>query len=693
MNSSITNFIPNSLPKSKSVKLLLLSILVLSAFSLVSVAPAHATFALPDPAGCTTPGLGISKAVFVNGLSANTAHAGDTLTYQVTVGLVTSTDCNISGATIYFLYPNDTKADNACGGIAVCDLSGYAGVVTVATNVAISRASVLDSITSATCSGTPAPVSGCTWDVPGSYTAATADLVDNGFDGFSCAVGISNPCELVGLTSIKDQTLTNPTGVAAAQGGIQVSVLAPHISVVKATTPKVEVGSSIAVTANVTNDGNTGLNNVTAVDDHAGPLTCGTTTLAANASTTCTGSFTAPATPGTVTNTVTVSGTDAAGQTVTNTANATTTVIKVGVSVTMACTPSSQPAPGTITWRANETNTGSASETLTDVFAGAVTGTSGPSTVAPGGSVAFTATASGLSGGSYTASVNATATDQTGANATASASATCTVIPPSENVKQFTGVGTIRGTTASGTISADGLSATISQLKVGPQVYFQVTYFVSNTQAFMGSAYDGKSHYFTLWDKWGGNIMALDCSPSAFSNPTLTVGGTAPDPMTGVTSCGTTHSFSIDPRSLQYQNYINGGGSSGPATLGSCTGTPLAPSQGTALIIIQTGNQQACTNPGQGAGTLTDGKSYDVQVIWDIGTLSPGSSATVTVVIAGGMNPGGVLYPSSAGCSVVNTGPVVRAWTSSPFVLNKGTVLWARPTTNSLSICAPTVTA
>ncbi len=83
------------------------------------------------------------------------------------------------------------------------------------------------------------------------------------------------------------------------------------------------------------------------------------------------------------------------------------------------------------------------------------------------------------------------------------------------NVKQFTDSGAFDGFTVP-EISSDGLGSVVSELHSGPRIWWQVTYHFENTEAFLGDQYDGEGHYFILWDKWRGNLMALDSPPEAF---------------------------------------------------------------------------------------------------------------------------------------------------------------------------------
>ncbi|MCX8182722.1 MAG: hypothetical protein N3D12_06340 [Candidatus Methanomethyliaceae archaeon] len=49
------------------------------------------------------------------------------------------------------------------------------------------------------------------------------------------------------------------------------------------------------------------------------------------------------------------------------------------------------------------------------------------------------------------------------------------------------------------------------QTKTGPGIWWIVNYTVKNM--------DTEGHYYILWDKWGGNLLILNSTPSAF-NPT-----------------------------------------------------------------------------------------------------------------------------------------------------------------------------
>ncbi|MEM2347980.1 MAG: SdrD B-like domain-containing protein, partial [Sulfolobales archaeon] len=176
-------------------------------------------------------------------------------------------------------------------------------------------------------------------------------------------------------------------------------------------------------------------------------------------------------------------------------------------------------------------------------------------------------------------------------------------------------------------VIVDPITSDVSQIKTGPGIWWEITYFVENK--------DSEGHYYILWDKWGGNLMVLNSTPIAFNQSTKLL--TLAD---GV-------SFKID-----YSGYS--------AYLG--TGLTLNPSKGTAIATLHKGDQQQGTNPGKGKGTTNDGKAYDVDIRWEIGWLNPGESATLKIYLAPGQNPGGQLQFSRWGTYVINTGPRVRAY-------------------------------
>jgi len=92
----------------------------------------------------------------------------------------------------------------------------------------------------------------------------------------------------------------------------------------------------------------------------------------------------------------------------------------------------------------------------------------------------------------------------------------------------------------------------------------------------------------------------------------------------------------------------------------------LSTHSGIAYMTLHTGDQQEGTNPGKGRGNNKDGSSYDVDISWYVYVPS-GETAYLTIYVAPGINPGGVLQFSSWGTNVINTGPRVRVWADGTY--------------------------
>ncbi len=229
-------------------------------------------------------------------------------------------------------------------------------------------------------------------------------------------------------------------------------------------------------------------------------------------------------------------------------------------------------------------------------------------------------------------------------------------------LKQFTGSGAFDGFTAPETYPSGSV---VHELHSGPRIWWEVTYYFENSEAFLGDEFDGEGHYFILWDKWGGNLMALDSPPVAF------------DEVENIVTLENTEEFDINPRlgvaEDGYKGYIHP----------SLDISDLA-SQGNAYITLHIGDQQQGTNPGKGRGSHPkDGNSYDADIRWEIGWLEPDENAELTIYIAPGKNPGGKLQFSSPGSYWINTGPRVRVYGDSGYE----DFLYALDKTVQLCVC------
>jgi hypothetical protein len=351
-------------------------------------------------------------------------------------------------------------------------------------------------------------------------------------------------------------------------------------------------------------------------------------------------------------------GVDQEGASVSDTDSQTVTVLHPAIAIAKTGTPASQLAPGTVTWEVIVTNTGdialavNVSDTRSGVLDTLLI-------LAPGANKTYSYVESGLGPGTYTNNATATGGYQLG-TVSATASDTVEVIRISV-LKEFASV-TVLPRSGFNASLVNATYVDVNGTKSGPNVYFTIQYYFENSLDFLGDDYDGEAHNFTLWDKWGGNLMALGSPPASFSTPKLTLADNS--------------TFDINPRKTgkdTYRKYIDNG----------LNITDLA-SQGSAWITMHMGDQQNGTNPGKGKGNSKDGSSYDTDTVWYIGELAPNASATLTLYIAPGMNPSGKnLQFSSIGTYVINTGPRVRAYGDT---YENEDFLYAVSRTNTLTV-------
>jgi len=235
-----------------------------------------------------------------------------------------------------------------------------------------------------------------------------------------------------------------------------------------------------------------------------------------------------------------------------------------------------------------------------------------------------------------------------------------------EFLKQFTGSGALDGFNAPTLYTGAYYSPLYSwteYTKSGPNIWWEVTYSVTNE--------DDEAHNYIMWDKWGGNLLILNSEPFSFTGYDK-----KNDPGTLILANG--EDFGIDYAG--YSGYV------GSAMYFDTA--PYAPSDGTAFATLHSGDQQEGTNPGKGRGSNgKDGKSYDVDIRWEIGILEPGQTATLTIILAPGINPGGILQFSSPGCNTVNTGPRVRVYGES---YADEDFMYSVDKTNQLHVCVKT---
>jgi len=508
------------------------------------------------------------------------------------------------------------------------------------------------------------PVIGPTVLAPGESSIALLNITIGGAPGI-----LSNIANATGTT------LNGITVVDVDAVSVRLIPYAPAILLEKSVNAtSIYSGESVQYTFNVTNVGDSILNDVTVVDDTldfvADPI-MGPLTLAPGESSVALVNITVGGV-GTLKNVANATGYSLDGQFVTDFDIAAVTIITPQVhpslEVTKTGTPDTQLAPGTITWNVTVTNTGDVPLTninVTDSRHGVL---GSFSTLAPNATGFFTIVESNLQPGNYT--------DQAFAagffapeNLTVIAfsdPAVC-IVKPVYILKQFTDVGVLPEGQSAG-FNAELFNQTqveVTGLKSGPFTYFYVTYYFENSVNFLGDNFDGQAHNFTLWDKWGSNLLALGSEPIVFD----------PTKNQNLLTLADASSFKIDPR-LQgtdsYRGYIGEG----------LDISNLA-SQGEAWITMHLGDQQNKSNPGRGKGTTKDGTSYDADIVWYIGELDINQNATLTLIIAPGKNPGGQLLFNKLGYNVINAGPRLRAYANT---YNDQDFLYSAQRTNTLTI-------
>jgi hypothetical protein len=209
-------------------------------------------------------------------------------------------------------------------------------------------------------------------------------------------------------------------------------------------------------------------------------------------------------------------------------------------------------------------------------------------------------------------------------------------------------------------IIIDEFTTSISQLHTGPQVYWKIRYFIRNEYEY--------PYHFQMWDKWGGNLIALSMQPTSVY---LVSNGKNPNKIQHGSTLTMSNGEIVDIKDPF-----------GPKSTYPQTVPQSQVSHGTAKITAHTGDQQEGTNPGKGKGTKKDGNAYDFDVVWDIGVLQPGEFAYLDIYVVPGVNPAQVLEFSSPGSYLINTGPRFRVYdTNTPYDF-----LFAVDATNQLEV-------
>ncbi|WP_432277618.1 DUF7507 domain-containing protein, partial [Kitasatospora brasiliensis] len=305
-----------------------------------------------------------------------------------------------------------TKTADSAGPFHVGDTVPYTYTVTNTGGTQVNNITVTDDhVTPVTCDATTlAP--GASTLCHGSYVITAADVT---------AGQVTN-------TAVADGT--DPAGQPVQSPPAQATV--PVIGVASLGLTKTadsagpfHVGDTVAYTYTVTNTGTAAVNNITVTDDHVTSVTCGATSLAPGASTTCHGTYVitaADVTAGQVTNTAVANGTDPQGQPV-QSPPAQVTVPVIGVASLSLTKTADTTGPvhvgQTVTYTYAVTNTGTAAVsnlTVTDDHVASVT--CDATTLAPGASTlchgTYVITAADVTAGQVTNTAHADGTDPQG---------------------------------------------------------------------------------------------------------------------------------------------------------------------------------------------------------------------------------------------------------------------------------------
>ncbi len=486
------------------------------------------------------------------------------------------------------------------------------------------------------------------------------------------------------ITNTATASGTPPTGPPITSNESTATVTVTRISSLalsKTATPATvtAAGQIVTYSFTVTNTGNTSLTGLSAADTaFSGTgtppvISCPVTTLAPQASTVCTGTYTvtqADIDAGSITNTGSVSGTAPTGETVTSAPSMATVTTTLGPAVTMtkSASPTTVTAAGqTVTYSFLVANTGNTTLTGVSITETAFSGTGTPpviscpvTTLAPGASTTctgtYTVTQADIDAGSVTDTATASGTPPSGppvTSAPSSATVTATTVPSLALLK----------TASPSSVSAAGQTVTYS---------FQVT----NT----GNA--------TLTD--------LGVTETSFSGtgarPVVTCPATtlAPGASTTCTGTYTVTQGDIDAGSIADTAIASGTPPTGPVVTSDPSSATVTAAAAPSLMLLKTASPSSVSAAGQtvtysfqvtntGNSTLT-GVSVTETAFSGTGTppvitcpltrLAPGASTTCTgtyVVTQADVDAGSVTDTATAS-GLPPTGPAVTSDPSSATV-------------------------
>ncbi|MER5645461.1 hypothetical protein [Streptosporangium sp. NPDC002524] len=560
-------------------------------------------------------------------------------------------------------------------------------------NATLTGVSVTDTAFSGT--GTP-PVVTCpvttltpqaTTTCTGTYVATQADVDAGSIVNTAVATG------------------TPPTGppITSAPSTVTTTVAdAPSLALLKTASPGTvgAAGRTVTYSYLVTNTGNTTLTALSVVDTaFSGTgtppvVTCPVTTLAPQATTTCTGTYVttqADVDAGSIVNTATATGTPPTGPPVTSAPSTETITIAdaPGLSLLKTASPSTLTAAGrTVTYSYLVVNTGNATLTGVTVTDTAFSGTGTPpvitcpvTTLAPQATTTCTGTyvttQADVDAGSVVNTAAATGTPPTGPPVTSASSTTTITITDAPSLA-------LLKTASPSTVTAAGRTITYS-------------YLVTNT----GNA----------------TLTALTVTDTAFSGtgtpPAITCPVTTLAPQATTTCTGTyvTTQADVDAGSIVNTATATGTPPTGPPVTSASSTTTIAIASAPSLTLLKTSSPTTLTGAGQtitysyaivntGNATLTaltvtdtafSGTGTPPVVTCPVTTLAPQATTTCTstyVVTQADINAGSVVNTATASGTPPTGPPVTSAPSTSTATVTE------TPSLSLLKTAAPaTVTA
>ncbi|MCB0911419.1 MAG: hypothetical protein KDB60_07375, partial [Propionibacteriaceae bacterium] len=363
---------------------------------------------------------------------------------QTVVGAVITCDYTNGQPSISLTKTAGTATGNTAGSTIP-----YTFTVTNTGQTPLSSIAITDTkLSSVTCAATTLAI-GASTTCTGNYALKQSDI-DAG--------QVVNNASVSGTTPSASTVTATATATKSIPQAPAISLAKSAGSIVDVDGNGHDVGDTVPYSFVVTNTGNVTLTSIAVNDPMVGTVSCPVTTLAPNASTTCTATYTltqADVNTGRVDNSATVSGTPPIGAAVTASSSTSVTITRSAklTLVKTAGTPTGNSAGSTIAYSFLVTNTGNVALTAVNVADAKVGAVSCPvTTLAPGASTTCTATytltQADVNAGTVNNTATATGTPPTGMTAPTATSSTTTTItrtPALTLDKQSSGVTDLDG--------------------------------------------------------------------------------------------------------------------------------------------------------------------------------------------------------------------------------------------------------